>query len=158
GIAQALVNDPDLVILDEPQSGLDPVGRKDVRDLIFELREDGKTVVFSSHILVDVQAICDRVAVMNEGELVEVTDLDSLDGGQVRIEVNIEGLSPNDLDQLEDIERLETSGDTLLVVLSSQRTFDRLVAMTVDSDATLLKVDRHRRRLEDQFLADTQTS
>jgi ABC-2 type transport system ATP-binding protein len=69
GLAQALMNDPDLVVLDEPMSGLDPIGRKDVRDLIVELRERGKTVFFSSHILTDVEAVADRVAIVARGEI-----------------------------------------------------------------------------------------
>src|SRR5690606_25530030 len=71
GIAQALINDPALVVLDEPMSGLDPIGRKDVRDLIFRLKEEGRTVFFSSHILPDVEAICDRVGLLLGGKLEE---------------------------------------------------------------------------------------
>ena len=69
GLAQAILHDPDLVILDEPMSGLDPIGRRDVRDLILELREAGKTVFFSSHILQDAELICDRVGIVVEGRL-----------------------------------------------------------------------------------------
>ena len=70
GLAQSLLNDPKLVILDEPQSGLDPFGRKEVRDIILRLKEQGKTVMFSSHILGDAEAICDRVAILHLGELI----------------------------------------------------------------------------------------
>jgi ABC-2 type transport system ATP-binding protein len=69
GLAQALMNEPDLVVLDEPMSGLDPIGRKEVRDLILELRDAGKTVFFSSHILTDVEAISDRVAIVARGRI-----------------------------------------------------------------------------------------
>ena len=70
GIAQALVNDPEVVFLDEPMSGLDPVGRRDTRDLIRELRDEGRTVFFSSHILSDAEALCSRVAILVQGRLV----------------------------------------------------------------------------------------
>jgi ABC-2 type transport system ATP-binding protein len=70
GIAQALVNDPELVILDEPMSGLDPLGRREVRTLILELRDRGCTVFFSSHVLSDAEALCDRVAILAKGRLV----------------------------------------------------------------------------------------
>jgi len=70
GIAQALVNDPDLLLLDEPMSGLDPIGRKQMRELILRLKSQGKTVIYSSHILSDVEAICDRVAILVGGKLI----------------------------------------------------------------------------------------
>ena len=78
GLAQALIADPELIILDEPQSGLDPLGRKEVADLIRELKEQGKTIFFSSHILSDVERICDRVAVMMRGKIVDVGPLSKL--------------------------------------------------------------------------------
>jgi ABC-2 type transport system ATP-binding protein len=78
GLAQALVNDPELVVLDEPMSGLDPLGRRDVRDLIRELGNQGKTVFFSTHILSDVEAICDRVAVIVAGQIEDVGSVHEL--------------------------------------------------------------------------------
>jgi ABC-2 type transport system ATP-binding protein len=69
GLAQALINDPDLLILDEPTSGLDPLGRMKVREIIQRLKNDGKTVFFSSHELGEVETVCDRVAIINQGEL-----------------------------------------------------------------------------------------
>ncbi len=78
GIAQALINDPDLLILDEPTSGLDPLGRMKVREIIQRLRNDGKTVFFSSHELGEVETICDRVAIINQGELKTLGRVDDL--------------------------------------------------------------------------------
>ena len=88
GIAQAIIHDPKLVFLDEPMSGLDPVGRREVRDLIESLKAEGKTVFFSTHILSDAEALCDRVAVLNRGELRGVgvvADLTSHVKGQVEV-------------------------------------------------------------------------
>lgn len=84
GLAQALIHDPPLLILDEPMSGLDPLGRKDVRDLVVELRRRGKTVFFSTHILSDVESICDRVGMVLRGKLVAEGPLSSLLDGSVR--------------------------------------------------------------------------
>jgi len=69
GVAQAIVHDPKLVLLDEPMSGLDPIGRREVRDLIQQLKEEGKTIFFSTHILSDAETLCDRVAILHQGEL-----------------------------------------------------------------------------------------
>ena len=78
GLAQSLVNDPEIVFLDEPMSGLDPVGRREVRDLIASLRDDGKTVFMCSHILSDIEVLCDRVAILKRGKLAQVGSLDEL--------------------------------------------------------------------------------
>ncbi|HEY1584279.1 MAG TPA: ABC transporter ATP-binding protein, partial [Polyangia bacterium] len=78
GIAQALVNEPELVVLDEPMSGLDPIGRKEIRDLVVELKHEGKTVLFSTHILSDVELVCDRVAIVVGGRMRDVGPLKQL--------------------------------------------------------------------------------
>src|SRR5213592_1251321 len=78
GIAQALVNEPELVIFDEPMSGLDPIGRRDVRSLILRLRDRGATVFFSSHVLSDAEALCSRVAILARGRLVATGRLDEM--------------------------------------------------------------------------------
>jgi ABC-2 type transport system ATP-binding protein len=88
GIAQAILHDPKLLFLDEPMSGLDPMGRMEVRDLIQSLKDEGKTIFFSTHILADAEALCDRVAVLNRGELRDVgvvADLTAEVGGKVEV-------------------------------------------------------------------------
>src|SRR3954466_2679442 len=87
GLAQALINDPDLVILDEPTSGLDPLGARWMKDLIVELRNQGKTVIMCSHRLEDVQDVCDRIAILNEGELQSYGDVKTLLQDAVRLEM-----------------------------------------------------------------------
>jgi ABC-2 type transport system ATP-binding protein len=78
GLAQALVNDPELIILDEPMSGLDPIGRRDVREMILALRDDGRTILFSSHILSDAELLCSRVGILAKGQLVAAGTIDEL--------------------------------------------------------------------------------
>ncbi len=80
GLAQALVNDPELVILDEPMSGLDPIGRREVRELILRLRDAGRTIVFSSHVLSDAEMLCSRVGILAKGRLVALGGVSELDG------------------------------------------------------------------------------
>jgi ABC-2 type transport system ATP-binding protein len=78
GLAQALINDPELIFLDEPTSGLDPIGTREMKDLILRLRDEGKTILMSSHLLDDVQDVCDRIAILHQGELKELGRVDDL--------------------------------------------------------------------------------
>ena len=78
GLAQALINDPELILLDEPTSGLDPIGTREMKDLILRLKDEGKTVVMCSHLLADVQDVCDRIAILHQGELKELGRVDAL--------------------------------------------------------------------------------
>lgn len=94
GLAQALINDPDLILLDEPTSGLDPIATRKMKDIIVKLKEQGKTVVMCSHLLPDVQDVCDRVAILHEGELKELGKLDDLLAVQDTTQIQAKGLSP----------------------------------------------------------------
>ncbi len=78
GLAQALINEPELILLDEPTSGLDPIGTREMKDMILRLKEQGKTVVMCSHLLADVQDVCDRIAILHQGELKELGRVDTL--------------------------------------------------------------------------------
>jgi len=82
GIAQSLINNPDLIIFDEPMSGLDPLGRKDVKDIIIDLKNQGKTVFFSTHILEDVEAVCDRIGIIHKGKLLACGKIKTLTNGK----------------------------------------------------------------------------
>jgi len=93
GLAQALINDPDLILLDEPTTGLDPIGTRDMKDLILSLREQGKTILLCSHQLSDVQDVCDRVAILHQGELKELGKVSELLKVQDVTEVHARGLS-----------------------------------------------------------------
>ena len=98
GIAQALINNPDLLILDEPTSGLDPLGRMKVREIIQRLKNDGKTVFFSSHELGEVETVCDRVAIIHQGELKAVGTVADISAGHENLEkafLKIVGFQPN---------------------------------------------------------------
>jgi ABC-2 type transport system ATP-binding protein len=96
GLAQALINDPELVILDEPTSGLDPLGTRWMKDLILQLRDQGKTVILCSHRLDDVQDVCDRIAILYEGELQELGEVQVLLQDAARLEVQASGVPIKD--------------------------------------------------------------
>jgi ABC-2 type transport system ATP-binding protein len=100
GLAQSLLNDPELVFLDEPMSGLDPIGRREVRELIAGLRDRGLTVFMSTHILSDIEALCDEVAILRKGKLAATGNLDDLltqSGETQSFEINVKGVSAEDL-------------------------------------------------------------
>src|SRR4249919_1913347 len=93
GLAQALINNPELILLDEPTSGLDPIGTREMKDLILKLRDQGKTVLMSSHLLPDVQDVCDRIAILHQGELKELGRVDELLTVQDVVQLRAKGLS-----------------------------------------------------------------
>ncbi len=93
GLAQALINDPELLILDEPMSGLDPLGRKEVKDIMLELKAQGKTIIFSTHILSDVETVCDRVGIIINGRLKDCGPIENLLNPKIKsFEICIKGL------------------------------------------------------------------
>jgi len=94
GVAQALINDPELVILDEPTSGLDPIGTREMKDLIIDLKARGKTVIMCSHLLADVEDVCDRIAVLHQGELKELGRVEDLLRVTGVTQIRATGLSP----------------------------------------------------------------
>lgn len=107
GLAQALINDPDLILLDEPTSGLDPIGTREMKDLILRLRDEGKTVVMCSHLLPDIQDVCDRIAILHHGELKELGRVDSLLKVRDVTEIMVNNLSDDAKHKLtKEIERL----------------------------------------------------
>ena len=132
GLAQALINDPDLILLDEPTSGLDPIGSRDMKDMIVKLKEEGKTVVMCSHLLGDVQDICDRIAI--------------LDGGELKVFGKVQDLLKD-----QGVTQLKTSR------LSDQALAD-VKAVLAKHNAELLNVDLPTTNLEDLFLKTVRES
>ncbi|MCK6591826.1 MAG: ABC transporter ATP-binding protein [Polyangiaceae bacterium] len=154
GLAAALVADPELLILDEPMSGLDPVGRKEVRELIFNERKAGRTIFFSTHILSDVEAMCDRVSILREGEVVVSGSIRQLVRGDVlRTDVTLAGASPDLIEKLVGLgftvsERPEV---VVIEVVGEARVADVLRA-ALEAGAQVVEVASRRETLEDLFL------
>ena len=118
GIAQALINDPDLVILDEPTSGLDPIGTRETKDIILALKERGKTVLLCSHLLSDVQDICDRVAILDKGKLQLAGTIDELLSSKNVVEVLIRNLPDEAIIEVETFIK-EKKGEVISIKNSS---------------------------------------
>ncbi|HEU4939500.1 MAG TPA: ABC transporter ATP-binding protein [Vicinamibacterales bacterium] len=155
GIAQALLNDPEVVFLDEPMSGLDPLGRRDVRQLILDLRDQGRTVFFSSHILADAEALCRRVAVVAGGRLAASGALADILAFQVHgWELVMAGVSPDLASKVRPgIRRAtEISPGRYSLELSLDQPPDRVLAELTASGATLVSLNPMRDTLEDFFM------
>lgn len=114
GLAQAIINDPDLVILDEPTSGLDPIASREIKDLILDFKRQGKTIVLCSHLLADVQNICDRIAILNKGVLQVMGNVRELLSQKDVIEFVVKNLSDNDIQAVETFIK-SRSGDVLSI-------------------------------------------
>ena len=154
GLAQALMNDPELVVLDEPMSGLDPIGRKEVRELILSLRDQGKTVFFSSHILSDVEAITDRVAIIARGQLQDQGTPSAL-VQQTRLGTDIVVRIGGEADVAEltaGAEGVRRMGEELSLTLPADTDIDAWLGRAHSAGAKIVQVVPRHETLEDLFL------
>ncbi len=134
GLAQALINDPDLILLDEPTTGLDPIGTREMKDLIIRLRDQGKTVLMCSHLLADVQDVCDRIAILHQGELKELGRVDSLLKVQNVTQMQAQGLSQEAEEEIRAV--VAKHGGELLSMENPTTTLEELfLNIVMDSEA-----------------------
>lgn len=155
GLAQSLVNDPEIVFLDEPMSGLDPVGRREVRDLIAALRDEGKTVFMCSHILSDIEVLCDRVAILKKGKLAQVGFLDELrqtSEGPNRMEVMATGTDAATLKQHLPNTDLTPTPRGLRIEISSDDEIEGVLAALRKADGKIVSIQPIKQSLEELFL------
>ncbi len=156
GLAQALMNDPDLVVLDEPMSGLDPIGRKEVRELMLSLRDAGKTVFFSTHILSDVEAITDRVAIVARGTLVASgTPQDLVSRTLLGVDIIVRIPDSTDVDALTaGASRVRRIGEELSLSLGVADDVDAWLDRAHAAGAKITSVVPRHETLEDLFLRE----
>lgn len=156
GLAQCLLNNPDLLILDEPTAGLDPIAHIDIRDMILELRDQGKTLFISSHQLSDVEAVCDRVAILNKGDLVQMGRMDELlSGGHV--EMVAEKVSNGVVEQIQALGGRASMHDSRLTVQQpDDGSIDKVIQLVLSNGGHIVSVVPHRRTLEDLFVETIQ--
>jgi len=155
GVAQALIHDPEVLFFDEPMSGLDPIGRKEIRDLILSLRSSGKTVFMNTHILPDVEMICDRVAIIVNGRIRHQGPIEAfLPEACVATDVVVSGLAPELALRLEEEFGLEMRGLGERVELSVlDKDVQEVLRIAIQSGAEIVSVTPHRRSLEEAFLS-----
>jgi ABC-2 type transport system ATP-binding protein len=154
GIAQALINDPRLLILDEPMSGLDPMGRKQMRDIILSCRDEGKTVIFSSHILSDVEMMCDRAAIIFKGKLQNVVNVSSFLNREVKHwEISCSGLTGETIRSLQSATVTTiTAGEQVLFKCTAEGEARQMLKRLEEQEARIISYTPHRESLEEIFV------
>jgi len=153
GIAQAFLGDPDLVILDEPLSGLDPIGRKEMKDILSSAKARGRTLFFSSHILSDIEMICDRVAIIDKGRIVRLgATRDLIEEGATEVEVDAVTDREDLSDALGGLGRIAERADRLVRLTAPHADGPRLVAKLVELGAEVRSVHTRTATLEDVFI------
>jgi ABC-2 type transport system ATP-binding protein len=157
GLAQALINDPEVVFLDEPMSGLDPIGRREVRDLISALKQEGKTVFMCSHILSDIEVLCDRVAILKSGRLAHVgylNDLRQQVPGSDQFEVIVSGTDELTLKPHlpAGVFKLSSTSAGLRIEVTDESEVDQIIIALRKAGGKLVTVQPLRQSLEDLFM------
>lgn len=154
GLAQALLHDPELLVLDEPMSGLDPIGRKEIRDLLLEQRERGKTLLFTSHILSDVELLCDRVVIMQQGEITSEGQVhDLLESAERRVEIRLSSASRALKDALGSRGKVVDDGaGHLTLSVDGQEAVDEIIRISNAAGARLDAMIPERQTLENLFM------
>jgi ABC-2 type transport system ATP-binding protein len=153
GLAQAIVGDPELVVLDEPMSGLDPLGRRDVRELMVSLRDAGKTVFFSTHILPDVETICDRVAMVVAGQVRQVARLSELLVDTASgVDIEAEGCTAAALEAVSALGAAVPHGKTHVLHVADPAGANQAIDRLRQHHAVIISVQTQRRSLEQVFV------
>jgi ABC-2 type transport system ATP-binding protein len=155
GLAQSLVNDPEIVFLDEPMSGLDPVGRREVRDLIASLRDEGKTVFMCSHILSDIEVLCDRVAILKRGRLAQTGYLDELRArpdDPHQMEVMATGVDAATLKQYLPSGQITPTPRGLRIEISAEDEIEGVLAALRKTGGKVVSVQPIKQSLEELFM------
>ena len=159
GLAQSLITDPTLLLLDEPMSGLDPIGRREIRDLIVELKEQKKTIFFCSHILADVEMLCDRVAILNKGELIKLgTVQELLSSGASNYTISLDSFPKENLQELQSFAASyqDISGIHHFTT-STREDAQKLTERALAHNARIIEMRPERGTLEDYFVREVGT-
>jgi ABC-2 type transport system ATP-binding protein len=153
GIGQAIINRPRLLFLDEPTSALDPMGRRDMRDLINDLKAEGSTIFLNSHMLSEVEMVCDQVGIMNGGKLARISDLQSLTRQVHQVDIKVERLTDEAFEKIRALAASVTREDgSLSITLEREEQLNQLTIIITESGATLLEMKQRETPLEEAFL------
>lgn len=153
GLAQAILNDPDLVILDEPTSALDPLGRREVREVVSTLRGQGKTVMLNSHLLSEIEMTCDWVAILKAGQVVRQGKIDDLLAAPSTVQMRIVNVTPTLIQALEGLSRtVQVDGEQVNATITDENVIPEMVSAVVKEGGKLMSLIPMRESLEDLFI------
>ncbi|MBI4535513.1 MAG: ABC transporter ATP-binding protein [Ignavibacteriae bacterium] len=154
GLAQALINDPEVIFLDEPTDGVDPVGRKEIRDILQNLKRQGKTIFLNSHLLSEVELISDRVAILDKGRLLTTGTVDELTAGGYQYQIGIEGTLADTVrnEASAMVMNIQVNGNTLSAELKTTAELNRLIDLLRRNNIPITSIIKKRDTLEDSFI------
>ena len=156
GLACALLPEPDLLFLDEPTSALDPIGRRDVREILVTLKAAGKTIFLNSHLLSEVEMICDSVAFIRQGKIIRQGRLEDLRAGSIEVEMRIGGLTQELVGALSSLAHsLEVERDLIRIRVKQEEDIPALAAVVINGGGLLFEMNRKRSTLEEMFIRST---
>jgi len=159
GIAQALLHDPELVFLDEPTDGVDPIGRREIRDLLLELKQDGKTVFINSHLLSEVEMFCDEVAILHHGKLLRQGSVQELTTSEQRFRIHAEVKNDELMKKIRDrASTAEVQNSHIDVAVPSAESLNKIIDLLRQHGALIQAIVPQRQSLEDSFIQTIQTS
>ncbi|MFQ5456060.1 MAG: ABC transporter ATP-binding protein [Nitrospirota bacterium] len=153
GVAQAILNDPELIILDEPMSGLDPLGRKDIRDIILKMKDEGKTIFFSTHILSDAEMICDEIGILIKGRLIDKGPLEKLLKPKIKtIDISVKGIYIDKLKRFSKyLSNIIEQESEIYLTLTDEDILDEIIAFIQKQGGRLTSLIPRKESLEDLF-------
>ncbi|MEQ8189059.1 MAG: ABC transporter ATP-binding protein [Candidatus Eremiobacterota bacterium] len=152
GLAQALIGDPDLLILDEPTANLDPIGRKEVKDLLLRIKEQKKTIFISSHILSDVESTCDRVCILKAGKLIKTGTVEELTKVKDTSEIHTKDLPSEAMEKIKNLGcEINIKEDEITIIVNNKETEFGIIEIIRQNNCPLLSISQNKNSLEDIF-------
>ncbi|MEE8380891.1 MAG: ABC transporter ATP-binding protein [Thermodesulfobacteriota bacterium] len=152
GLAQALLNEPELLLLDEPAAGLDPISNKEIRDVLLKLKEAGVTIFINSHLLSEIEMTCDRVAILHRGHLVKMGNKQELTSKEELIELQVEGINDMLIQKLSEVSsQLQSEGDLITLTPKHAEAISTIPEIVINRGGKLLSLTTRTESLEDIF-------
>jgi ABC-2 type transport system ATP-binding protein len=153
GLAQAMMNDPEILFLDEPTDGVDPIGRKKIRDVLLNLKKAGKTVFLNSHLLSEVEMICDKVAILDQGRLLRTGTVEELTSSSKTYRFETSSLSDQLLKEINDLSlQTEQRNGFIQLTVSNQQKLNAIIDHLRNNQIDIKSVVPHKQSLEDSFI------